>query len=238
MPRGTGSSTTSAGFPDELYHVQYPTEGDAEVARILARQLAEYEAQLDAQWGLDHGTWSVLKHLAPEPDDAGAAGQHRLHEAAARALRAVLTAPGAAAPRRDLHRQRQHRACAQPGQVGRRPGVGLGRAVRCRHRRGAARTPNRPAARPLWHVGGGPRRGADRRPLPADGGGAEPARPRRGNPASSTRPSTSGRWACARLLRPDRVGRRVEHPRHHEREPGEQDHRGDDHAQRVPRRRP
>ncbi len=56
------------GFPDELYHVQYPTEGDAEVARYLARQLAEYEAQLDAQWGLDHGTWSVLKHLAPEPE--------------------------------------------------------------------------------------------------------------------------------------------------------------------------
>ena len=56
------------GFPDELYHVQYPTVGDAEVARILARQLIEYEAQLDAQWGLDHGTWSVLKHLAPAPE--------------------------------------------------------------------------------------------------------------------------------------------------------------------------
>ncbi len=56
------------GFPDELYHVEYPTRGDAEVARILAKQLEEYEAQLDAQWGLDHGTWSVLKHLAPAPE--------------------------------------------------------------------------------------------------------------------------------------------------------------------------
>jgi 4,5-DOPA dioxygenase extradiol len=55
------------GFPDELYRVDYPTRGDAGVARILARQLAEYEAQLDAQWGLDHGTWSVLVHLAPAP---------------------------------------------------------------------------------------------------------------------------------------------------------------------------
>ena len=55
------------GFPDELYRVDYPTRGDEEVARILAQQLAEYEAQLDAQWGLDHGTWSVLVHLAPEP---------------------------------------------------------------------------------------------------------------------------------------------------------------------------
>jgi len=56
------------GFPDELYQVEYPSIGDAEVARILAQQLVEYEAQLDAQWGLDHGTWSVLKHLAPSPE--------------------------------------------------------------------------------------------------------------------------------------------------------------------------
>ena len=55
------------GFPGELSRVQYPTEGDPDVARILARQLVEYEAQLDAQWGLDHGTWAVLKHLAPAP---------------------------------------------------------------------------------------------------------------------------------------------------------------------------
>ncbi len=55
------------GFPDELYRVQYESVGDAGVARILARQLVEYEAQLDAQWGLDHGTWSVLVHLAPAP---------------------------------------------------------------------------------------------------------------------------------------------------------------------------
>lgn len=55
------------GFPDELFQVQYPTEGDPAVARVLAQQLLEYEAQLDAQWGLDHGTWSILKFLEPEP---------------------------------------------------------------------------------------------------------------------------------------------------------------------------
>ncbi|MGI9083786.1 MAG: dioxygenase family protein [Aeromicrobium sp.] len=55
------------GFPDELYRADYPTRGNAEIARILARQLVEYEAQLDARWGLDHGTWSVLVHLAPSP---------------------------------------------------------------------------------------------------------------------------------------------------------------------------
>ncbi len=56
------------GFPDELYRVQYETHGDHEVAEILARHLMEYEARLDSQWGLDHGTWSVLKHLAPAPE--------------------------------------------------------------------------------------------------------------------------------------------------------------------------
>ena len=55
------------GFPDELYRVQYDTVGDHDVAVALARQLEAYEAQLDRQWGLDHGTWSVLKHLAPAP---------------------------------------------------------------------------------------------------------------------------------------------------------------------------
>jgi 4,5-DOPA dioxygenase extradiol len=55
------------GFPDELFRAQYESVGDTDVARLLARQLVEYEAQLDQQWGLDHGTWSVLKHLAPEP---------------------------------------------------------------------------------------------------------------------------------------------------------------------------
>jgi 4,5-DOPA dioxygenase extradiol len=55
------------GFPDALYRVRYDTVGDHDVARVLAHHLAEYEAALDAQWGLDHGTWSVLRHLAPEP---------------------------------------------------------------------------------------------------------------------------------------------------------------------------
>ena len=55
------------GFPEELYHVPYDTAGDPQVARVLAQQLVEYEAALDSQWGLDHGTWSVLVHLAPAP---------------------------------------------------------------------------------------------------------------------------------------------------------------------------
>lgn len=56
------------GFPDELSRVQYDTVGDPAVARVLAQQLVEYEAALDSQWGLDHGTWSILTFLAPAPE--------------------------------------------------------------------------------------------------------------------------------------------------------------------------
>lgn len=55
------------GFPDELFAVDYPTEGDPRIARLLTRELAAYEAALDDQWGLDHGTWSILRFLDPEP---------------------------------------------------------------------------------------------------------------------------------------------------------------------------
>ncbi len=55
------------GFPDELYLVRYDAQGSPDIAARLAKQLAEYEARLDSSWGLDHGTWSVLVHLAPEP---------------------------------------------------------------------------------------------------------------------------------------------------------------------------
>jgi 4,5-DOPA dioxygenase extradiol len=56
------------GFPAELSRVTYDSVGDTDVARLLARQLVEYEAELDKQWGLDHGTWSILKFLAPAPE--------------------------------------------------------------------------------------------------------------------------------------------------------------------------
>jgi 4,5-DOPA dioxygenase extradiol len=56
------------GFPDELYKVTYDANGDPDIAAQLANALAKYEAKLDSQWGLDHGTWSALKHLAPTPE--------------------------------------------------------------------------------------------------------------------------------------------------------------------------
>lgn len=56
------------GFPDELYQATYDADGDPRLASLLQRELVKYEAALDSAWGLDHGTWSVLKHLLPEPD--------------------------------------------------------------------------------------------------------------------------------------------------------------------------
>lgn len=56
------------GFPDQLYKVKYDTEGSERIARELKKSLIKYEALLDSTWGLDHGTWTVLKHLTPEPE--------------------------------------------------------------------------------------------------------------------------------------------------------------------------
>jgi 4,5-DOPA dioxygenase extradiol len=54
------------GFPPELYEQQYPTSGSPELAATISSSLLEYSINLDTQWGLDHGTWSVLKKMYPE----------------------------------------------------------------------------------------------------------------------------------------------------------------------------
>ncbi len=56
------------GFPDALFAVQYPAPGDVDLARRVVRMLGEDRAALSTEWGLDHGTWSVLTHLRPEAD--------------------------------------------------------------------------------------------------------------------------------------------------------------------------
>ena len=53
------------GFPRELYEVKYPAPGDLQFAERL-QKLAGADA--DHQWGLDHGTWSVLRHAFPQAD--------------------------------------------------------------------------------------------------------------------------------------------------------------------------
>ncbi|HVF23613.1 MAG TPA: 4,5-DOPA dioxygenase extradiol, partial [Pyrinomonadaceae bacterium] len=56
------------GFPRELYQVQYRAPGSAELARRVHELLAPLPVELDQSWGLDHGTWSVLRHVYPSAD--------------------------------------------------------------------------------------------------------------------------------------------------------------------------
>lgn len=57
------------GFPRELYQVQYPAPGSPALAQRVRELLAPLPVGLDDEnWGLDHGTWSVLRHVFPEAD--------------------------------------------------------------------------------------------------------------------------------------------------------------------------
>jgi len=57
-----------SGFPPELYQVQYPAPGDPALARRVQQLLAPLDVKLDHSWCLDHGTWSVLRHVYPAAD--------------------------------------------------------------------------------------------------------------------------------------------------------------------------
>jgi 4,5-DOPA dioxygenase extradiol len=54
------------GFPKELYAVQYPAPGDPQLARETAELLKPVNVGLDHDWGLDHGTWTIVRHMYPE----------------------------------------------------------------------------------------------------------------------------------------------------------------------------
>lgn len=54
------------GFPQALFDVQYPAPGHPELARETKRIITKTDVGLDQSWGLDHGTWSVVKHLYPD----------------------------------------------------------------------------------------------------------------------------------------------------------------------------
>lgn len=54
------------GFPPELYAVQYPAPGDPGLAERVSGMLAQCGSTPRSDWGLDHGTWSVLRHMFPD----------------------------------------------------------------------------------------------------------------------------------------------------------------------------
>ena len=56
------------GFPQALFDVQYPAKGSPKLAQETKNIITKTEVGLDDKWGLDHGAWSVIKHLYPNAD--------------------------------------------------------------------------------------------------------------------------------------------------------------------------
>jgi 4,5-DOPA dioxygenase extradiol len=56
------------GFPQALFDVQYPAPGNRELASETKDLITGFEVKPDYNWGLDHGCWSIMKHLYPNAD--------------------------------------------------------------------------------------------------------------------------------------------------------------------------
>ena len=56
------------GFPQALFDVQYPAPGDRKLAEETASLITSTQVELDHDWGLDHGTWTIVRHMYPEAE--------------------------------------------------------------------------------------------------------------------------------------------------------------------------
>ena len=56
------------GFPEELFQVQYPCDGSPRFAKEVQKVVGKTEVIPDNEWGIDHGTWSILKRMYPKAD--------------------------------------------------------------------------------------------------------------------------------------------------------------------------
>ena len=53
------------GFPKALFEVQYPAPGNAVLAKETVELVKSAHVELDHDWGLDHGTWTIIRHMYP-----------------------------------------------------------------------------------------------------------------------------------------------------------------------------
>lgn len=56
------------GFPEELYSIEYPAQGNPDLAKRVALSGTKEHITLSEKWGIDHGAWSVLRHMYPMAD--------------------------------------------------------------------------------------------------------------------------------------------------------------------------
>lgn len=56
------------GFPKELFAVQYPAPGSTAIAEETKKAITMTTVEMDHDWGLDHGCWSVIMHMYPKAD--------------------------------------------------------------------------------------------------------------------------------------------------------------------------
>lgn len=57
------------GFPQELFEVQYPAPGSSTLAESLQTKIENFKINRNMEtWGLDHGTWAILRHIYPKAD--------------------------------------------------------------------------------------------------------------------------------------------------------------------------
>jgi 4,5-DOPA dioxygenase extradiol len=56
------------GFPEALYKIDYPASGSPEDARSVTRMVKRTHVKCHTDWGLDHASWAVLRHMYPRAD--------------------------------------------------------------------------------------------------------------------------------------------------------------------------
>ncbi|WP_456319152.1 4,5-DOPA-extradiol-dioxygenase [Arcicella lustrica] len=54
------------GFPKALFDVQYPAIGSPAIAEETQKLITKTDVHLDHDWGLDHGTWTIIRHIYPK----------------------------------------------------------------------------------------------------------------------------------------------------------------------------